>query len=121
MQPYFDNKVVREVCASEFMCVLSVGEQIYVACPYMLIDNSPFGIFMNHSILKKMVEDKYKFYALIKDIIKNIDDYKQLVFYFSKENLENLKKSVRGKISNKNYIDYDFEEELIESNKKKTR
>ena len=116
MQPYFDNGIVREVCASEFMCVLSIGEQIYVACPFVLLDNSPFGIFMNHSVLKKMVVNERKFFSLLKNIIENIYEYKQLVFYFSEDNLEKLKSSVSGKISNKNYVDHDFEEELIEIN-----
>ena len=124
MQPYFDNGIVREVCASEFMSVLSIGEQIYVACPFMLLKtspygNSPYGIFMNHSVLKEMVVNERKFFLLIKDIFKNIYEYKQLIFCFSEDNLEKFKSSVSGKISDKNYVDHDFEEELIEINQQK--
>ena len=41
IKPYFDAGLVREIYNSDHLCILSVGERVYVACPFVFLEDEP--------------------------------------------------------------------------------
>lgn len=120
MQPYFEQGIVREIYNSEHFSILSVGERVYVACPYILLENEPYGIYMNPSVMKKIVEKNRKIYPIIEEVFSNIALNKDLIFVFNSNKIEFWKKWI---IENKNVnkINYSLEEEISEMSKSKSK
>lgn len=120
MQPYFEQGMAREIYNSEHFSILSFGERVYLACPYILLENQPYGIYMNPSVMKKIVEKNRKIYPIINEVFSDIELNKDLIFSFDASKLDFWKKWI---IENKNVnkIDYHLEEEIAQMSKNKSR
>ena len=120
MQPYFNEGMVREIYSSEHFTILSFGEKVYVACPYILLNNEPYGIYMVPSVMKRIVEKNRKLFPIINEVFSDVASNKDLIFYFSSDRIDFWKNwLVQNK--NVNKIDYHLEEEIAQMAKNKSR
>lgn len=121
LQPYFEQGMLREVYSNEHFTILSVGERVYVACPYIMLDNMPYGIHVNEKGLRVIANDNMRIYSMSLDLLNNIEKYQELLFVFSEDRLDFWKKWI-AENKNVNKINYKFEEELnskTKTNKKR--
>lgn len=109
--PYFDEGMVREIYSSDHLCILSLGERLYVACPFLLIDNQPYGIYMNPPVMRKIVKNNRKFYSVLNGIFDDIELNKDLIFIFSNEKIAFWKKWIEEN-KNVNKMDEKLEKEI---------
>lgn len=116
MRPYFDNGILREICSTDDFSVMSLGEIYYVACPFSLLADEPYGIYMNQNVLRKIMKDVSEFYATLQDIINDLANCKKIFFYFSIEDINLYKQWIKENAHAIRY-DYDFEAELKELSK----
>ncbi len=122
LEPYFQQGLVREIYSSNDACVLSVGEIYYVVCPYLIIDNIPLGLKLSQDHIKEVIEDKELFDLVIENVFNDFDKKKDMVFPFSKGDLESYKEWIKEcKTDGISEVDYNFEEELAQMSKGKSR
>lgn len=121
LQPYFEQGLLREVVSNEHFAILSVGDRVYVACPYIMLDNMPYGIYLKENGLRLVCNDNAMIYSMSLDLLKNINKYQKLLFVFSEDRINFWKKWI-AENKNVNKMNYEFEEELnskIKSSKKR--
>lgn len=116
MQPYFDNGILREICNTDDFSVMRLGEIIYVACPYLLLADEPYGIYLDQDLLRKYMKDRSAFYSLVREVINDLTKYKKIFFYFSIEDIDPYKQWIKDNAHAIRY-DNDFEAELKELSK----
>ena len=115
IQPYIEQGILREVCNTKDFSIVSVGERAYAACPYVLLSDEAYGIFMSPGIMKKIVSDSDNIYPLMKNIFDDIKTNKNLLFDFREESIDFLKQWIKD-AAHVDLIDYDLEEELHQMN-----
>lgn len=120
MQPYFEQGMVREIYSSDHVCIVSFGDVCYVACPYILLEGEPYGIYMNPNIMKKIVEKNRFIYPLIDEVFSDVELNKNLIYDFSSDSIDFWKQwIIQNRKSSK--IDYNLEEEIAQMSKSKSR
>ncbi len=88
MQPYFDAGIVREVYRSDSLCMLSVGEKVYVACPYLLWADHPYGIYMNEKVMLDIAQVNGELFTIIEQMLGDLNRYKRILYYFHSERID---------------------------------
>ncbi len=111
MQSYFEKGIVREVYSSNHICALALGERVYVACPYILLDGMPYGIYMNQNVLMKIAKNNREIYPLINEVFSNIELNSNLIFFFGNERIK-FWQDWTDENKSVNEIDEAFEDEL---------
>lgn len=113
MQPYFEQGLVREVYSSDDVCILAFGELCYVACPYILANNQPFGIYTNHNFMKKLVDKNRLIYPLVEEVCHDVNAMERLVYNFPIEKIDFWKKWIEDfNIKGISEIDHQLEEQI---------
>ena len=99
IQPYIDCGVLRPVYSGKYMCILSVGDFYYVACPYLMPGgNKPIAIKMPSSdYVRKYVYDEKRFLDFVKFIVNDLQKNKVLIAFFPLELLDTWKSSIAQK------------------------
>ena len=118
MKIYFDNGIIREIYSSDYMCILSLGEVFYIACPYVLINDSPIGIYVPNQYMKVHVNDNKLVYSMLKAISKNVEKNKNIIFDFPPDGLDKYREYIETNKKINCNIDYKLEEEIIQMGKK---
>ena len=120
MQPYFDQGMAKEVYSSDYLSIIRFGERVYVACPYVLYNNQPYGIFVNSSVMKKIVENNASFFPILQVVFNNISSNRNLFFLFSQDKIGFWKDWIQ-KNSHVNKVDFQLESEINQIKKGKSK
>ena len=121
IHPYEQLGMVREVCSTEHLTIISLGEIVYIVCPYILAEsNYALGVYMNSESIKQIIKNDNDIYPYISAVFNDIDKRDKLTLCFSPEKIDYWKKWIDN---NKgiNKIDYQLEEELNSINVKITK
>ena len=114
MQPYIDENIVSVISSNDNICILNLGDIIYVACTYVLVDNTPMGIRVLDKHLKQLIENNELVYSTTKYIYENLDEYKSSIINFNISQINTWKNFIdKNKQLGRTSVDKVLEEEIL--------
>lgn len=121
MQPYFEQGLVREIYSSDHLCMLCFGELCYVACPYVFLDNAPFGVYVTHNSMRKLAQKNRLIYPYVNEVISDLSVGKNMFYDFPIDKIDVWKKWIADtRLTAKPKIDHQLEFELSGMSKRKS-
>lgn len=119
MEEYFKENIVKEIYSNDDFSIMNFGNLFYIGCPFFSAeDNKIFGLMMKSDSVKRVIADNNVFFETIKSFDANTLD--KVTVDLSLENLNNLKEYLKKQQIPSKYIDYDFEQEIMNMNKGKS-
>lgn len=111
MQPYYQAGILREIYMCDHFSVYAFGETLYIACPHIMLDDIPYGLYMTPSVLRKIIKAHRRIYPIIDEIFSDVELNKDLIFMLQKDRIQWWKTWL---IENQNVdkIDKNFESEI---------
>lgn len=124
VQPYVDEKLIREIYSSDDISIFNFGDLYYIGCPHFLYNNQfPFGVRIPVDFLEEIIKDNSLLILYIKSLVDS-NKFNENAPFLTEENLDYFKKyfnSYKDKRGMKGYIDYDLEEKISNENINKSR
>jgi len=111
IQPYVEAGLLRKIYMCNHFSVYAFGEKIYIACPHIMLDDTPYGLYMTPSVLRKIIKTHRKIYPIINEVFDDIELNKDLIFMLQEDRLQWWQKWIIDN-QNVNKIDKDFEREI---------
>lgn len=111
IQPFYDAGLLREIYRCDHFSVYAFGERVYIACPYIMLDEIPYGVYMNPSVLRKIIRTNRKIYPIINEVFGDIELNKDLIFMLQEDKVQWWKQWL-AENKNVNKIDKDLEQEI---------
>ena len=111
IQPYSKAGLLREIYRCDHFSVYAFGEIVYIACPHIMLDDIPYGLYMTPPVLRKIVKTHRKIYPIIDEIFGDMELNKDLIFMLQEDRIQWWKTWLVDN-QNVNKIDKDFEREI---------
>lgn len=111
IQPYIEAGLLREIYRCDHFIVYAFGDKVYIACPYIMINKIPYGLYMIPSVLRKIIQTNRKIYPIINEVFDDVELNKDLIFMLGEDKIQWWQQWL---VENKNIdkIDKDFEQEI---------
>lgn len=87
IQPYHKAGLLREIYRCNHFSVYAFGEKVYIACPYIMLDEIPYGIYMNPTVLRKIIQKNRMIYPIINEVFSDVELNKNLLFFLDEDQI----------------------------------
>ena len=112
IKPYTESGMIRIINLRKHFAIISLGEILYVACPYILSESEyVVGVYMNQEAMIKLLKKEKIIYPVLNAIFNDFDNKKGILFQFTVNEFDYCKKWIEEnqKVFTKK-IDPEFEE-----------
>lgn len=88
IQPYFDEGILRMVYEAECLVIFAFGEICYIACPFVMVNNEPSGLYVSSKVIRELVSNNRYIFPLMKKIFGDIQKYQSLFYNFPEDKID---------------------------------